>query len=443
MIIPLISHQSGSLTGDITPPGDKSISHRAIMLGGIAKGRTSVRGLLEGEDVLCTVAALRELGATITKENDVWHITGTGLNGLRAPQHVLDMGNSGTAARLLMGLLSGRPFPSSFTGDASLCKRPMVRVITPLEQMGARFQSTDGKMPLSVTGAAQPTPITYRLPVASAQVKSAILLAGLSAEGVTTVIEVSPTRDHSENMLRCFGAKVEIARQADNTDAISITGKPNLIGRDVVVPADPSSAAFPLVAALLRPGSELTLRNVGINPRRAGLIQTLIEMGAQITLANPREEGGEPVADLVVKGSTLRAITVPPERAPSMIDEYPILAIAAACADGITRMRGLGELRVKESDRLALMAEGLKRCGVKVEIEGDDLIVTGNGQPPEGGAVIDTAMDHRIAMSFLVLGTTSRQPVRIDDGAFIATSFPGFVEMMNKLGALIKTQTDA
>ena len=433
---PLSSRQCGPLNGDITPPGDKSISHRAIMLGGIAKGTTKVSGLLEGEDVLCTVAALRELGASIAHENGIWKIEGVGLDGLRAPKNVLDMGNSGTAARLLMGLLSGKAFTSSFTGDASLCKRPMGRVIKPLEMMGATFKSNDGKMPLSVTGASQVTPISYRLPVASAQVKSAILLAGLSADGVTTVIEASPTRDHSENMLRCFGANVSVTRQPDGADAISITGKPNLIGRDVVVPADPSSAAFPMVAALLRAGSEVILRNVGINPRRAGLIETLIEMGADIKLNNRREEGGEPVADLTVKGSVLKAVTVPAQRAPSMIDEYPILAIAAAFANGTTRMCGLGELRVKESDRLALVADGLQRCGVKVEIEGDDLIV--HGGKVAGGATVETAMDHRIAMSFLVMGCASVEPVRVDDGAFIATSFPGFIELMNGLGGKIQ-----
>jgi 3-phosphoshikimate 1-carboxyvinyltransferase len=435
---PLTSRPAGPLKGDITPPGDKSVSHRAIILGGIARGVTTVRGLLEGEDVLRTVAALRELGASITKDEGVWRIEGVGLDGLAAPRSALDMGNSGTAARLLIGLLGGRPFASSFTGDASLCKRPMGRVIAPLQQMGASFKSSDGKLPLSVTGAARPTPITYRLQVASAQVKSAVLLAGLSAEGITTVIESSPTRDHSEHMLRSFGAHLTVERQADGAEAISIVGRPVLTGRAIVVPADPSSAAFPLVAALLRPGSEVTLRHVGLNSRRAGLIETLIEMGASIALANRREEGGEPVADLIVEGSALRAVTVPPERAPSMIDEYPILAIAAACARGATRMRGLGELRVKESDRLALMADGLKRCGVKVEIESDDLIVHGTGQPPEGGATVETAMDHRIAMSFLTLGMASLQSIRVDDALLIATSFPGFAATMNGLGASIQ-----
>jgi 3-phosphoshikimate 1-carboxyvinyltransferase len=435
---PLVSRQSGALKGTLTPPGDKSISHRAIMLGGIAKGVTTIRGLLEGEDVLHTVAALRALGAVIDKNQDgLWTIKGRGLDGLRAAKQVLDMGNSGTAARLLIGLLSGRPFTSSFNGDASLCQRPMERVMTPLAQMGAVFKSTDGKLPLSVTGSASPTPITYRLPVASAQVKSAILLAGLSAEGITSVIESVPTRDHTENMLRLFGARLTVEKQPGGTEVISLTGKSQLAGQSIVVPADPSSAAFPLVAALLRPDSNVTLKNVGLNPRRAGLIESLIEMGAMITLANKRDEGGEPVADLAVKGHALKGITVPAARAASMIDEYPILAVAAACAEGTTRMQELGELRVKESDRLALIAEGLKRCGVKTGIEGDDLIVHGTGKPPKGGTTIEAAMDHRIAMSFLVLGTATDEPVRIDDGSFIATSFPSFIEAMNVLGAQI------
>ncbi len=436
---PLVSSLCGPLTGEAAVPGDKSMSHRAIMLGGIADGETRVRGLLEGEDVLRTIDALRALGAAIHKDSEgVWRIQGKGLKGLHAAAHTLDMGNSGTAARLLIGLMSGRPFATTFTGDASLCKRPMKRIMTPLEMTGATFQSADGKLPLTVTGAALPAAITYRLPVASAQVKSAILLAGLSAEGTTTVIESIPTRDHSENMLRHFGARVTIEKQPDGADAISLAGRPHLTGQTLAVPADPSSAAFPAVAALLHAGSRVTLRNVGINPRRAGLYETLLEMGANIVFANRREEGGEPVADLVVEGSELRGITVPPERAPSMIDEYPVLAVAASCASGTTRMRGLGELRVKESDRLMLMAEGLARCGAKVEVEGDDLIVFGTGQPPKGEAVIETAMDHRIAMSFLVLGSIAPAPVRIDDGSFIATSFPGFTALMNGLGMKIE-----
>jgi len=434
----LSSSRCGALTGDITPPGDKSISHRSIMFGGIAEGTTTVRGLLEGEDVLSTVAALRAMGADIRKdEHNTWHVTGVGGGGLHEPKEILDMGNSGTSARLLIGLVSGKTFTTRFTGDASLCKRPMGRVIEPLSQMGATFESTGGKLPLSVTGAAQPKAITYVLPVASAQVKSAILLAGLSAEGLTTVIESTPTRDHSENMLRGFGADVTIEKRKDGADIISITGKPRLKAQNIIVPADPSSAAFPLVAALLCPGSQLILRNVGLNPRRAGLIETLREMGAAIVFENSRQEGGEPVADLIINGSTLKGIDIAAERAPSMIDEYPILSVAASYAKGTTRMRGLGELRVKESDRLALMAQGLTQCGVKLDVEGDDLIIHGTGLPPSGGVTIATAMDHRIAMSFLVLGTQTQHPVSIDDGRFIATSFPGFVGMMNKLGAKI------
>lgn len=432
---PLVSRACRALRGVFTPPGDKSISHRTIMLGGIAEGITTIQGLLEGEDVLRTVAALQALGASINKKpNGEWSIQGTGLSHLQKPNQILDMGNSGTAARLLIGLLSGLPFTSSFTGDASLCKRPMGRIITPLSLMGATFQSTDGKLPLDVTGAKQPLPLHYRLPVASAQVKSAILLAGLSAEGMTTVVEKVPTRDHSENMLRHFGATVTITLESDGAEAICVTGRPFLKGQQIIVPADPSSAAFPLVAALLNAGSNITLRNVGLNPRRAGLFETLREMGASITYIKAHDECGEPVADLKVEASRLKGITVPAERAPSMIDEFPILAIAAACAEGATRMCGLGELRVKESDRLALMAEGLKKCGVEVAIEKDDLLVYGTGHPPEGHCLITTEMDHRIAMSFLVLGSVTKQPITIDDGRFIATSFPEFIESMNNLG---------
>lgn len=434
---PLISRACGPLKGTLTPPGDKSISHRSIMLGGIASGTTTVRGLLEGEDVLHTVAALRALGAEISKENDLWTIKGAGLDGLKEPSSVLDMGNSGTSARLLIGLLGARPFTSRFTGDASLCKRPMGRVITPLEQMGTKFKSEPGgRMPLTVIGAQNPTPITYKLPVASAQVKSAVLLAGLSAQGKTTVIETVPTRDHTENMLRHFGASLSVT-PTEIGEAIEVTGKAQLKGQNIVVPADISSAAFPMIAALIRPGSSIALNNVGINPRRAGLIHTLQEMGADITLQNTRTSCGEQVADLVVQAGTLEGITVPASRVPSMVDEYPALAMAAACAEGTTRMQNLGELRVKESDRLTLVAQGLKACGANVEIEGDDLIVHGNGKPPKGGATIETAMDHRIAMSFLVLGAATQDPVRIDDGNFIATSFPGFANVMNGLGTKI------
>ena len=433
---PLVSRSSGPLKGQVTPPGDKSISHRAIMFGGIAEGRTRVRGLLEGEDVLATVAALTAVGAKIAKEGEEWVIDGVGLQNLKESASVLDMGNSGTSARLLIGLLGARPFMSVFTGDASLCKRPMGRVIAPLEQMGLRFMSrAGGKLPLSVMGPAEVKPITYRLPVASAQVKSAVLLAGLSAKGVTTVIEPVPTRDPTERMLRHFGASIKVEKAEDGADLIKLEGRPTLVGKDITVPADISSAAFPMVAALLREGSEVRLMNVGINERRAGILHSLIEMGASITLENKREVSGEPVADLLVRGSALKGITTPETRVPSMVDEFPVLAMAAACADGVSRFCGLGELRVKESDRLTLVADGLAKCGVRVEIEGDDLIIHGTGKPPIGGATIATSLDHRIAMSFLVLGLAAQEPITIDDGSVIATSFPNFVPMMNGIGA--------
>ncbi|HAX91653.1 MAG TPA: 3-phosphoshikimate 1-carboxyvinyltransferase [Rhodospirillaceae bacterium] len=436
---PLLSRQTGALCGTVTPPGDKSISHRSIMFGGIATGRTTVRGLLEGEDVLSTVAALRAVGAQITKEGDVWTIEGVGLEDLAEPPSVLDMGNSGTSARLLIGLFGARPFTTFFTGDASLCKRPMGRVIDPLTQMGATFMSrTGGKFPLAVRGADQPKAITYRLPVASAQVKSAVLLAGLSAEGVTTVIEPVPTRDPTERMLRAFGANLTIEKMVDGVDAIHLEGRPTLTGQDIIVPADISSAAFPMVAACLREGSEVRLLNVGINERRAGILFSLREMGASITLENQRDVCGEPVADILVRGGALKGATIPESRVPSMVDEYPVLAMAAACASGTSRFIGLGELRVKESDRLMLVAEGLKACGATVEIEGDDLIIHGTGKPPQGGATITTALDHRIAMSFLVLGTATAEPIAVDDGSVIATSFPNFVSMMNGLGAEVE-----
>lgn len=436
---PLISRRATSLHGTITVPGDKSISHRSIILGSISTGVTTVQGLLEGEDVLCTIAALKSMGAEITKSGEVWRISGVGRENLKEPSSVLDMGNSGTAARLLMGLLSTHPFTSFFTGDASLTKRPMTRVITPLEQMGAQFTArTGGKMPLAVVGTSNPEAIVYRLPVASAQVKSAILLAGLNVSGITTVIEKTPTRDHSERMMKQFGAKIEIEKTADGAESISITGKPTLVGQNIVVPSDISSAAFPLVAALIRPGSAITLRNVGVNPRRTGIITTLQEMGANIIITNQQSSCGEPIADIMVQSGQLKGVVVEADRAPSMIDEYPVLAMAAACANGTSRFKGLSELRVKESDRLALIADGLKSAGASVEIEGDDLIIHGNGTPPKGGAMVKTELDHRIAMSFLVLGSASTEPMQIDDGNTITTSFPGFAELMNGLGMNIK-----
>lgn len=437
---PLRSTRTAALTGAVTVPGDKSISHRALMFGALAVGETVIHGLLEGEDVLHTAAALRALGAEAERGADgVWRARGLGVGALREPDQVLDMGNSGTAARLLMGLLATHPFTSFFTGDASLTKRPMARVTVPLSQMGAAFTARSGnRLPLAVIGTSSPVPIRYRLPVASAQVKSAILLAGLNTPGQTTVIETEPTRDHSERMLRHFGVPVAVETLEDGAQAITVTGEMEMTGRTLHVPADPSSAAFPVVAALLRPGSELTLAGVGTNDRRTGLYQTLIDMGADITFENPREQAGEPVADLRVRAGTLKGVEVPAARAPSMIDEYPILAMAAACAEGTTIMRGIGELRVKESDRLAMVADGLAACGVELEAGPDFLIIHGKGQPPKGGALIRTALDHRIAMSFLVLGMATAEPVTVDDGGFIDTSFPGFVALMNGLGAGIE-----
>ena len=437
---PLRSSVTGALAGTIRVPGDKSISHRSLMLGAVAVGETVIHGLLEGEDVLHTAAAMRLLGAQAERGGDgVWRVRGVGLGGLGEPAQVLDMGNSGTAARLLMGLVASHPITCVFTGDASLNKRPMARVTGPLEQMGARFVGrSGGRLPLTVVGSDRTVPITYRLPVASAQVKSAIILCGLNTAGTTTVIEAEPTRDHTELMLRHFGATVTTERLEDGALAVSVVGQPELTGREIVVPGDPSSAAFPAVAALLRPGSEVLLPGVGMNPHRTGLYTTLVEMGADIAFENRRDEAGEPVADLRVKHGPLKGIVVPADRAPSMIDEYPILAAAAACAEGTTVMLGLKELRVKESDRLAMVADGLTKCGVKVEVGADDsLTVHGTGKPPQGGATVATAMDHRIAMSFLVLGMASSDPIQVDDGAFIETSFPGFVGLMNGLGAQI------
>ncbi len=446
LVRPLTSRPAGPLGGRIAVPGDKSISHRALMLGALAVGRSEIRGLLEGEDVLRTAAAMRTLGAGIERMADgVWRVDGVGIGGLAEPGDIIDLGNSGTGARLLMGVVAGHGITAFFTGDASLRRRPMARVAEPLRRMGARIIArAGGRMPLAIIGAAEPLPILYRLPIPSAQVKSAVLLAGLGAPGITAVIEPLPTRDHSERMLRHFGAAVAVEETEEGCRKVSLTGQPELAGADLVVPGDPSSAAFPAVAALLLPGSELTIEGVGINALRTGLYDTLIEMGADIAFANERAAGGEPVADLVVKASRLRGVEVPAERAPRMIDEYPILAVAAAFAKGRTAMRGLGELRVKESDRLAAIAAGLAACGAEARIEGDDLIVEGKGGRPRGGARIMTNLDHRPAMSFLVFGMAAKEAVAIDDGAPIDTSFPGFVELMNGLGAKIgQTERDA
>lgn len=424
------------VSGQIRVPGDKSISHRALMIGASAVGETRIGGLLEAEDVLRTAAALRALGADVRKENGHWLVRGVGVGGFAQPDDIIDLGNSGTAARLMLGMLATQQVDAHFTGDASLRSRPMGRVITPLTQMGAVIEARDGgRMPLVLRGAADPLPIDYEVPVPSAQVKSAVMLAALNAPGCTTVIEPVATRDHTENMLRAFGAAVEVALHGDGGRAISVTGYAELAAADVIVPGDPSSAAFPGIAALIRPGSELTIRNVGINPLRSGFLETLRDMGADIGLLDERSSAGEPVADLVFRYSELRGADVPAARAPSMIDEYPIIAMAAACATGVTRLNGLAELRVKESDRFAAIVDGLAACGVKVDVDGDDIEIHGCGGPPPGGGEIAVNLDHRIAMAFLVLGTISASPVRIDDVSAIGTSFPGFAALMSEIGA--------
>jgi 3-phosphoshikimate 1-carboxyvinyltransferase len=365
-----------------------------------------------------------------------WRVDGVGVGGLAEPADVLDLGNSGTAARLLLGLLATHPFTAFVTGDASLRQRPMNRVIDPLSRFGTKFVTRDGgRLPLAVTGAVSPVPIEYRLPVPSAQVKSAVLLAGLNTPGATTVIEPQMTRDHTERMLGHFGAKITVESDGAGARHITVEGYPELSAAPVAVPGDPSSAAFPLVAALIVPGSDVTITGVGLNPSRTGLLTSLREMGADIRLENERIEGGEPVADLHVRAGVLTGADIPPERAPLMIDEYPILAVAASCAQGRTVMRGLAELRVKESDRLTGVATGLRNCGAAVTVEGDDLIVDGTGGPPSGGGFIETELDHRIAMAFLVLGLATREPVTIDDARPIATSFPDFIPLMDRLGA--------
>jgi len=424
------------LFGKIRVPGDKSISHRALMFGALAVGRTEITGLLEGEDVLATAAALNALGAAAAPAGDGrWIVDGVGVGGLAEPQNLLDLGNSGTSARLLLGILATHRLTAFVTGDASLRRRPMSRVTEPLSRFGAHFLTRDGgRLPLAVTGAAEPIPIEYRLPVPSAQVKSSVLLAGLNTPGATTVIEPQATRDHTERMLRHFGATVTTEPAEGGGKRITVEGYPELAAAPITVPGDISSAAFPLVAALLVPGSEVTIEGVGLNPLRAGLLECLNEMGADVVLENEREEAGEPVADLRARAGALTGADIPAERAPRMIDEYPILAVAAAYARGRTVMRGLAELRVKESDRLTAIATGLDSCGVRVAVDGDTLTVEGNGGPPDGGGLIATQLDHRIAMAFLVLGMGCREPVRIDDGAPIATSFPDFVALINGLG---------
>ncbi len=441
---PLFSSKSGPLKGSIRVPGDKSISHRALIMGALTVGETTINGLLEGEDVLCTAAALCHLGAQVIEppgngRDRQWRVIGRGIGGLSEASCNIDMGNSGTGARLLMGVVATQPITTVFTGDWSLSKRPMARVTDPLREMGANIVArSGGKLPITLTGTAHPLPITWQSKVPSAQVKSAILFAGLNTPGTTCVIEASQTRDHSERLLQHFGAAVSIEPGPDGSTLTKIQGYPELEPQAVNVPGDISSAAFPLVATLLSKNSVLVIENVGINPLRTGLLDTLKEMGAEIKILNTRSSGGEPVADLAVKSSQLTAVNVPASRAPSMIDEYPVLAIAAALADGTTVMHGLSELRVKESDRLAAVAEGLTACGVQVEINEDSLTVHGSGEAqPKGGITIQTHLDHRIAMSFLILGLACEKPVAVDDGAIIQTSFPGFVDLMNGLGAKI------
>ena len=426
------------LAGRVRVPGDKSISHRALMLSALAVGQSTIDGLLEGEDVLATAAALRAMGATILRgEEGRWTVHGVGVGGLLQPQGALDMGNSGTSTRLLMGLVTSHAITATFIGDASLSGRPMGRVIDPLAQMGADISaSPGGRLPLMLRGLVPAVPLAYRLPVASAQVKSAILLAGLNTPGITRVIEPVPTRDHSERMLAGFGATVEIGQDDDGARIISIHGEAELRPQTIDVPGDPSSAAFLAVAALLVPGSDIRIENVGINPTRAGLFAMLRRMGADLTYENVRTVGGEPVADLHVRASALAGIEVPPEIAPSMIDEYPILFVAAALAAGRTTLRGLEELRVKESDRIAVMAEGLRAIGARVEELPDGMIVDGrDGDPFPGGATVATKLDHRIAMSFAIAGLVARAPIVIDDIAPIATSFPTFPALLESLGA--------
>ena len=436
-LAPLTARQSGPVQGRARVPGDKSISHRALILGALTVGETTVGGLLEGEDVLHTANAMRALGAHLERTGEqAWRIRGVGVAGFAQPVGPLDFGNSGTGCRLAIGAVAGSPVTVAFVGDESLRSRPMQRVLDPLEKMGARVLEVadGGRLPLTIRGAADPIPIIYEPPVASAQLKSAVLLAGLAAPGETTVIEAEATRDHTERLLKHFGAKITSKSHGEHGRRIVLKGQPELEPANVLVPADPSSAAFPLVAALLAPGSELVLEAVMTNPLRTGLLTTLREMGASIEVVDKRDDGGEEIADLRVRTSTLKGVDVPAERAPSMIDEYPILAVAASFAEGVTRMRGLQELRVKESDRLAAAVDMLRANGVAVEIEGHDLIVQGKGRPA-GGAEVKTHMDHRIAMSALVMGLASENPVRIDDSAFIATSFPGFVELMRSIGA--------
>ncbi|WP_299898477.1 3-phosphoshikimate 1-carboxyvinyltransferase [uncultured Ruegeria sp.] len=439
--IPMTSHPCGPLTGTAEVPGDKSISHRSLILGAMAVGETKISGLLEGEDVLDTAKAMRAFGAEVTDHGGgEWTVHGVGVGGFAEPNQVIDCGNSGTGVRLIMGAMATSPIAATFTGDASLNKRPMARVTDPLELFGAQAVGrSGGRLPMTIVGAADPTPVRYEVPVPSAQVKSAVLLAGLNAPGKTVVIEKEATRDHSERMLSGFGAEVTV-EDTDEGRVITLTGRPELKPQVIAVPRDPSSAAFPVCAALITPGSDVLVPGIGLNPTRAGLFTTLREMGADLTYENEREEGGEPVADLRAKYSpNMKGIDVPPERAASMIDEYPVLSVVAANATGTTMMGGVKELRVKESDRIDAMARGLRANGVTVN-EGDDwwsVEGLGIGKVP-GGGTCESFLDHRIAMSFMVMGMGAQNPVSVDDGGPIATSFPIFEPLMASLGAKVE-----
>nr|WP_127145193.1 3-phosphoshikimate 1-carboxyvinyltransferase [Pelagibacterium montanilacus] len=440
---PRAAHSGSALKGAMTVPGDKSISHRAMMFGAMAMGRTTVSGLLEGEDVLATGRAMQALGASVEKTGETWTIDGLGVGGFLEPTDDLDFGNAGTGVRLTMGLVGAYRFVTRFVGDASLSARPMGRVLDPLRAIGVEVvEHHDNRLPVALRGPRTPLPVDYRVPMASAQVKSCVLLAGLVIPGETRVVEPIMTRDHTEKMLAGFGADISVGTDEAGVRTIRVKGLPDLRGQDIVVPGDPSSAGFPLVAGLIVPGSDITITNVLMNPTRTGLIETLIEMGGDITLENRRTSGGEDIADLRVRHSRLRGVIVPPERAPSMIDEYPVLAVAAAYAQGRTEMAGIEELRVKESDRLAAVARGLEANGVVCEEGTDFLIVEGTGGV-RGGGTVKTHLDHRIAMSFLVMGLAADRPVTVDDDTMIATSFPSFAADFTRLGASFSAPGDA
>lgn len=436
---PLTASPSARLSGRVSVPGDKSISHRGLILGALATGVTRITGLLEAEDVMATARAVTALGAEITRSNGAFEVRGQGVGGLRAPSSPLDFGNSGTGSRLMLGVVAGHDMEVEFTGDASLRRRPMGRVLAPLAAMGlqAEGEAERATLPLVVRGTSDLLPIVYELPVPSAQVKSAILLAGMHAPGRTTIVEPLATRDHTERMLAYFGGEVAVEDRGQGARAVSVCGDAELHGAAITVPGDPSSAAFMIAAALICPGSDIVIEGVLMNPTRAGFIETLRAMGASIEMLDYRHEGGEPVGDLRIKASALRGIRVPAERAPSMIDEYPVLACVAAFAEGETHMAGLSELKLKESDRLAATAAGLAACGVAARVTGDDLTVEGSGEV-KGGGLVATHMDHRIAMAFLTLGLGAANPVTVDDTSMIATSFPGFVKLMTKLGAQLQ-----